>query len=141
MCLLVHPHNVTRPVVSNFWKVVCKGSRLPPRYNFYSPFMSYKKGEIVKADKIVEPVIRSLGKDCIKQVHGGAIHVCVEKSKAEGYARMLEWEAKGHRTSWLSDRVNENTEFEILRVKCLPKHFIAWGLDGDACYTQVEVLD
>lgn len=39
----------------------------------------------------------------------------------------------------IDDGETDLLELDIIGVKCYPEHFVAWGVDGDVCYSQCEV--
>ncbi len=117
-----------------FYKVVTARGR----YTEYYP-TKYPVGEVIVAkprdlaghyrDLVVDRRLR-----WNHVVYGGAIHLYATKKRADNAVNYRETLRRiyGKRN---------NPILMVVRCRCRPRHFIAWGFDGDVAYTQVEVLD
>lgn len=129
MCLyVVFKPSPTEEMV--FYKIVGAEDRLGPWFPKASKH--YTPGAVVRADPVLGDIIQPV-KECDKSgesefaVYGGAIHVYSSPVSAGMDVRVRLW----HRAQ----------QFKVIKVKCKPEHFVAWGFFNEAAYTEVEVLD
>lgn len=151
MCLYADQY-ASRPICPRtYYKIVGNPGRVP----FFYPDsgVSFQKGEIVKAHPEMTDYHLdwfrkrkyTLSLDALShRVAEGAIHVFTNLKDAElQFDDLICRRGASHFGIFLIShfsRVPAPT-FELIRVRCLPEHWIAYGLYGDAAYTQVEVLD
>lgn len=141
MCLYVDSHKEPPGEPLVFWKIVTHPDRKPPRFAFKRKSLVYSKGTIIRAEPIDEPLVKRFSPSDMGEVHGGVIHLFQNEQKARSYELCLDYDITIDNRRWLAPYVWRGVDFTVIRLKCLPQHWIAWGMDGDVCYTQVEVLD
>lgn len=129
MCLtIIDTRRPAEPKVC--YKVIQKTARISPYYR-----MAYPTGQTVKAGEDIE-VMDYSGEftNSLKvhnRIYGGVIHVHTDRHSAERDVVDLNIYAPPE----------GNDVYHIIRVRCLPEHFVALGDFYDAAYTQVEVMD
>lgn len=120
MCLLVDRSRSDRPTGPKiFYKAILKRGRGSLYFN-----TPYEPGAVIKASGV-------LWSDETKNsgpINAGAIHVYTSKLTAL------------HRAALYTAMTESRVPTMVIRVECLPEHFIAWGVGEEAAYTQVRVL-
>lgn len=102
-----------------YFKIVRKLDRHAP----YHPHVPYTKGAVVAAAG--EKQFLDWGK--YKSLEGGAIHVFTNPNLAQENCKIL--------------NMYQGYDVEIIRVRCRPEDFVAYGTYDEAAYSKVEVLD
>ncbi len=129
MCLTIT--GISRPARPQIcYKIIKKISRTSPYYP-----TAYPVGKTVKAGgEIVVLNHRGEFTDSLAEynrIYGGVIHVYTDRHFANcdvGYLNAYQ-------------AATDGDNYCVIKVRCLPKHFVATGDFHDAVYTQVEVLD
>lgn len=130
MCMEIIKSMSAPKVPRIFYKVVIDTSseRCSPYYQ-----MSFDKGKVVKAHGDLD-IYSGYRRQAF--VAGGAIHVYTHR-----YCRSLMHALDSLSLKMPGDWWSEHDKPVVIRVRCLPEHFVAWGKGMTAAYTQVEVLD
>lgn len=147
MCLYADSE-ISRPICPRtYYKVVTEKTRLP----FFYPGsgIAYKKGLIVKGYKEPDEYMWSWFRDrkytyeiWNYAIRSGAIHVFTDLREAEALLCMANTQPS-FLSLWVEQHrvFGELPKFELISVKCCPEHWLAYGTQQDAAYTEVEVLD
>ena len=155
MCLYADSE-ISRPICPRtYYKVVTEKTRLP----FFYPGsgISYKKGAVVKGYEEHRESYWSSNWKWIRNreyvggnfgvpvIRDGAIHVFTDLREAEALLCMANTQPS-FLSLWVEQHrvfgeFGELPKFELISVKCRPEHWLAYGTQQDAAYTEVEVLD